>query len=299
MKFGIVEIGSTVTKAYVYKDGHLTDVGSIVIMFKKNYNKNGYLLSSDTDNLIDFIKSEVKDVDKVYAFGTSIFRNLDDGELKKFLDKMQKENIIFEVVTQNMENKYTVKGVITNLKYDGTLAVAIGGDGSIELALVKNGNVLETRQYGFGVIDVNEDFPDLKEDVVHEKFEKIAKSVSDRFGELDLEADTLVLAGGDFIYFYEMVPYDLEKNVLYENELQPLMLKRDAADRYDKDIMSKSLNEIRSRTPGNEAWWECARAMRVVMNVLATKLDVQYIIPTKINMVYGLLEKIKNIEGVK
>lgn len=40
MKFGIIEVGSTNTKAYVYDDGILTNLGSKYIAFKNNYNVN-------------------------------------------------------------------------------------------------------------------------------------------------------------------------------------------------------------------------------------------------------------------
>lgn len=38
MKFGVIEIGSTNTKAYIYNNGEVLNLGSKYIAFKNNYN---------------------------------------------------------------------------------------------------------------------------------------------------------------------------------------------------------------------------------------------------------------------
>ena len=39
-------------------------------------------------------------------------------------------------------------------------------------------------------------------------------------------------------------------------------------------------------------WFDGSRAMKVITNTISHKIDAKYIVPTKINMEDGLLEKI-------
>lgn len=291
MKFSLIEVGSTVTKAYFY-NRELEYNGTRVIMFKKHYQENGRLLDSDVDSLVDFIK-EVSGNSKVFAFGTSIFRKLGNEERSIFLSRMEKEGIKFEIVTQDEENYYTVMGASENLHYGGKIVVAVGGGGSFEISLVESGKILDKKEYDFGVVDINMMFPDLKEDTVKVNFDQTIEKVKEKFAGLEFDANLLIMAGGDFLYYYEMVPFELEKNTLYENDLEPSMLSRNTSLKYDREIMNKSLDEIKSRAIGNEDWWECARAMRVAMAAIADMCHVEYIVPTRINMIHGLLEKVR------
>lgn len=291
MKFSLIEVGSTVTKAYFY-NRELEYNGTRVIMFKKHYQENGRLLDSDVDSLVDFIK-EVSGNSKVFAFGTSIFRKLGNKERSIFLSRMEKEGIKFEIVTQDEENYYTVMGASENLHYGGKIVVAVGGGGSFEISLVESGKILDKKEYDFGVVDINMMFPDLKEDTVKVNFDQMIEKVKEKFAGLEFDANLLIMAGGDFLYYYEMVPFELEKNTLYENDLEPSMLSRNTSLKYDREIMNKSLDEIKSRAIGNEDWWECARAMRVAMAAIADMCHAEYIVPTRINMMHGLLEKVR------
>ena len=57
--------------------------------------------------------------------------------------------------------------------------------------------------------------------------------------------------------------------------------------RYYKEI---SMDEIRSRVSDPD-WWYATRAMVAFVLVAAEKMEVKYIVPTDIAMVYGLLNK--------
>jgi hypothetical protein len=63
---------------------------------------------------------------------------------------------------------------------------------------------------------------------------------------------------------------------------------------YDNDILNKSLGEIKKQNPDNVDWWNGARGMRFCMNAVARELRAKYIIQTRINMLIGIAEEIKN-----
>lgn len=291
MKFGVVEVGSTVTKAFIYKDGVLEELADKTITFKKNYAKSGHLEDSDIDKLNEVFKGFNEDIDVIYAYGTSIFRKLSKVQLDVFLAKLTDTRVKFRVVSSEEESDYTVKGILYENDYNGTIAVAVGGGGSFEITFVENLKVVDKEYIDLGVMDIVEKFPDLNDDLVKTEFDVMRDYFMD-YVKSTRHVDVLVMAGGDFIYFYEAVGYKLQKNSLYENARQPYMLDNVTSNSYDRDIMKKSLNAIKTKEAGNEAWWDGARAMRVCMNALVEKFQVKYIVPTRINMLIGLISEI-------
>ena len=293
MRFGIIEVGSTTTKAYLYDKGYLKDLGSRYIPFKTNYKTDGKLRENDVESLYSFVDEVLCKTKDVHVFGTSIFRNLKDDEREKFLaDFLDNYGFDFRIVTADEESLYTVKGVLSRIDYQKRMAVAIGGGGSTEIAIIDKGEIVKRLNLPFGAMDVTEAFPDLKEDIAKSSFDEILEYTSQLVGDLDDDVEVLVLAGGNYIYFYETVGYEMQRNEEYDDDNQPYILPFDMADAYDRDIMSKSLNDIKKKCPGNESWWDGARGMRFCMNAVARKVRADYIVPTKINMLIGLADEI-------
>ena len=107
------------------------------------------------------------------------------------------------------------------------------------------------------------------------------------------KADLLILAGGDYIYFYEELNYPVEANKFYHSKLQPYCLDVNIMDQLDRNFFYQmSLEEICKRS-NNDGWWRGARGMRLCVKALADLLEVKYIIPTRISMVYGIVDQIK------
>ena len=115
MHFAIVEVGSTNTRAYLYKAGKVSDLGRTFIAFKNHYKENKTIWEEDKETLFSFLKNIKQE--KIYCFGTSIFRELDletkESWLKEFKDKTGFE---FHIVTSDMENEFTVYGAIANVR---------------------------------------------------------------------------------------------------------------------------------------------------------------------------------------
>lgn len=296
MEFAILEIGSTNTKACIYKDGTLNDYGQKYIAFKNNYVDN--LSDSDINDLYNFIKEIRQSVNKIYAYGTSIFRKISEEQRNEFTNNLKDQfNIDFKVVSADEEALYTVNGVIGNIDYTDKLAVVIGGGGSTELIITDNKKITNKILLDFGAMDITNAFPDLKNDKVATDFDTILNYTLNKIEDINIDVDALVLAGGDYIYFYQNADYEMENNYLYKDINQPYLLTFDKLNFYDHDILTKSLNGIKAKCIGNEAWWDGARGMRFCMNAVARKLNSKYIIPTKINMIIGLTNEILNKEN--
>lgn len=291
-KIAIIEIGSNNTKTHIYENDKLLKESNVTIEFKKNYKQQNKIQESDLAKLYEVIKTALEYTKNVYIYGCSIFRNIKDEELSAINKKLKNTfNLEIKVVSQEDEAKYTAMGCYNNMNYDGNLCVFIGGGGSIELIFVNNKKIIATKYYKFGVVDVTNEFPSLKNDVPTCTFDEIYKYVESLIGEINIQANLLILTGGDHLYWYNNAQYKLKKNTLYESSNQKYMLTREMCDEYDHDALVTSLDRIRKNSD-NPLWFDGSRAMKVITNLIAHKIDAKYVIPTKINMEDGLKDSI-------
>lgn len=59
------------------------------------------------------------------------------------------------------------------MKYTGNVAVMIGGGGSTELSIVRNGEIIESCNSSFGAMDVSDNYPDLRSDIATTSYDKM------------------------------------------------------------------------------------------------------------------------------
>lgn len=292
-KFVVIEIGSTNTKSNLYKDGQIENLSLKTIEFKNHYKKENKINEEDKNLLFEFINN-IKE-ENIFVFGTSIFRNLPIDQKEEWLKEFKEKTALdFHIVTSDQENEFTVYGAIANIDYKGKIAVMIGGGGSTELSIVENGKIIEKANSSFGAMDTTDMFPDLRTDYATSDYDMMVEKTKKLVNKPQNKADLLILAGGDYIYYYEELNYPVVKNNFYENDLQPYCLDVETMDKLDRNFFYEmSLESICQRT-NNDGWWRGARGMRLCVKALVDILEVKYIIPTRISMVYGIVEKIKN-----
>ena len=285
----IVEVGSTNTKIDLAVDGDVKHLETITIEFKKNFKKENKLNSNDIEVLINKVKELEKEYKEIYVCGTSIFRNLNENERKEFLDLFFKRTEInFEIIDSKKENELTVFGCVRNVKQK--VAVLVGGGGSTEITIFDK-EIKEMINTPFGVMDIMNEFPDLAENLATTDLEEV-KAVIRKHLKLPKEkADILILAGGGHLLFALNSGISYEKNTLYQDKLQPVMMNFNTRQKdtvkYFREI---SLDEIRKKV-SNPDWWYATRAMCVFVLVVAEEIGAKYIVPTDISMVYGLTKE--------
>ena len=293
--FAIIEIGSNNTKTHVYdhSNKHKEIFNSnTTIEFKANYKKYGKITENNIDELIRVIKVATKHADDIHIFGCSIFRNIDSQELGEINSKITKLfNNKINVVSQKDEALLTAYGCYSNIDYPGNICVFIGGGGSTEIIIVNNKQIIEKKFLDFGVVDITDKFPSLKNDIPEVNFDEVQSYCRKRIGKINHKCDVLILGGGDHLYWYNNAQFKLDKNTLYENDNQPFMITVKASDEYDNRAYRTSLNAIRKRSD-NPKWFDGSRAMKATTNALSHIIDAKYIVPTKINMEDGLKEKL-------
>ncbi len=296
-KFAIIEIGSNNTKTHIYENEKMIYEDNTTIEFKKNYNQKQKIDESDLEKLFTIIAKSLEYTKDIHIYGCSIFRDINFKELNNINLKLKnKFNVEIEVVSQEDEAKYTALGCYGNINYNGNICVFIGGGGSIELIFVKNGEILTKKYYDFGVVDVTQKFSSLKDDIPKCTFDEVYNYINGLIGNINMEAEVLILAGGDHLYWYNNAGYKLLENKLYKAENQKYIITKAMSDDYDRDALITSLNKIRERSD-NPLWFDGSRAMKVITNLISNKINAKYIIPTKINMEDGLKEEITKQEN--
>ena len=292
-QFAIIEIGSNNTKTHIYDNDKLIYENNTTIEFKKNYLNGKKINQKDIDKLFTVIRKVLEYTENIHIFGCSIFRNITNNELEEINLKLYKEFALqIEVITQKDEAKYTALGCYNDIDYNGNICIFIGGGGSIELIFVNNKKIIKEKYYDFGVVDITNKFKSLKEDIPTCTFDEVYNYIDNLIGDIKENADVLILAGGNHLYWYNNARYDLMKNTLYNSENQKYMITIETSDKYDRDALITSLNEIRQNSD-NPLWFDGARAMKVITNLISRKIDAKYIIPTKINMEDGIKNKLK------
>lgn len=287
-KYAIMEIGSNNTKTHVYEDEKVLYDKTTTIEFKKNYQLDGSVSKSDIDKLYKEIEKAQEYTDDIHIYGCSIFRSLNDDELKSINDELKsKYDLVIEVVSQEDEARLTAKGCYQNIDYNGSLCVFIGGGGSIELIFVRNKEIFGTKFYNFGVVDVTKKYSDLKDDVPKSTFDEVTEYVNSLIGEIGYKADAIALCGGDHLYWFNNALYKMDENTLYKSDRQKYMIPTEKTDLYDRDMMVTSLDAVRDRSD-NPLWFDGSRAMRLIVNSITHKIGASTVIPTNINMEDGL-----------
>ena len=295
-KFAIIEIGSNNTKTHIYENKKVLYENNTTIEFKKNYINNKVIGKDDLNKFYSVIEKAMAYTKNIHIYGCSIFRSIPKEELNEInLELKNKYNYEVEVVSQEDEAKYTALGCYNNIEYKGNICIFIGGGGSIELIFVNDGKVLEKKYFSFGVVDVTNKFPSLKDDVPTCTFEEVYNYVANLIDNFETKADVLILAGGDHLYWYNNAKYELIENTLYKSNNQPFMLTTEMSDKYDRNALVTSLDRIRANSD-NPLWFDGSRAMKVITNLISHRIDAKYIIPTKINMEDGIKELLLNEE---
>lgn len=280
----VVEVGSTCTKVDKFDGNKIQHLKTVPIEFKKNYKIDNKLNENDIDKLIDLVNG--LDKSDIFVCGTSVFRQLDEEDKNKFINKFkEKTELDFNIISQNEENTYTVKGAT---KFVTEALVFVGGGGSTEISYY-NGAIKDMKNNRFGVMDVLNEFPDLADDIAKTPLSEVMKYIEDRVEVPDVKADIMILAGGGHEYFARESGIRYFNNNLYKDPNETIMMdintRIEDTEKYYTEI---SLDKIRERVE-EPAWWYATRAMCAFVLVVAKKINAKYIIPTDISMIYGII----------
>ena len=297
-KFIVIEVGSTNTKTFLYSGGEITEYPQVSFNWSKHYKQTGELDPTNIDAFCAFVNGLKDKTTNIFIYGTSIFRELNDTQRKNFLSAIkQQTGAEFNIVTAEQESDYTVKGVTLGNDYNGRIGIMIGGGRSTEICIVENKQVIEKNCYDFGSILFTDSFEAINDHKPNMTMEQVDKFVQSKMSETKNKTDILVIAGGDFLYFYQSAgPEVLQSNKFYNDKLQPYMVTAESADFVDRRfVLEQDINHYAENfTDYSTIWWSGARGMRFCVRAATKITGAKYIIPTKINMCLGIINELKS-----
>ena len=284
----VVEVGSTCTKVDLYDGNEIKHIKTVPIEFKKNYKENNKLKKEDVEHLIRLV-NEIEKKEDIFVCGTSIFRDLSLEDKEAFLNEFyNKTKVKFNIISQEKENIYTVNGAT---KYVDEALVFVGGGGSTEISYFKNNKIECMSNNKFGVMDVLNIYPDLAENFAKTNLKEIMKYIGEKIDVPNIKTDILILAGGGHEYFARESGIRFEKNTLYSDPNETIMMSIEQRIEDTKKYYTKiSLDDIRKRVK-EPKWWYATRAMCAFVLVVAEKVGAKYIVPTDISMIYGIIDE--------
>lgn len=295
-RFAVIEVNSNHAKGYVYQNGKIEELPHVTILFKQNYEKYGKLIEEDKEKLYQYITTIKEQFPYIEVYGTGIFRKVNEEEKKKFfVEFFSKTFVNFNIISTEEENELTVYGTIAKMKHHNKTAIMLGGKNATELIIVEQGNIIEKCKFSFGAGNILEWFPDLKEDVVKSNYQQMLTKVIEKLEPLPKnEAELLVLAGGNYLMFYETLQYPLKENIFFQDSNQPYYLEKNNMEEADLQYFyHTSLQKIKKENGHVKVWWDGTRGVRLCVHAIADKIHADFIIPSKVTMVYGIIEKLK------
>lgn len=294
--FIIIEVGSINTKTYLYEN-KLKKLMELDINFKRNFDLNKRIMESDLEKLYDHIATLAKYNYPIYVFGIGVFNNLDNLEKGKLLkDFKDNTGIDFNIISPDMEKELIVDGVIADTDYDKKLAIAISNNETTDIFIIENRKIIEIVKNNYGSTDICDRFNDLNDDVVTTTYMDMLNDTLDMTKIPNNKTDILILAGDNYLDFYNNFKYPLSSNKFYKNYRQPWVIDYESMIAVDEEFFyHKSLLEMENEKFSNH-YIEGGniRGNHICMSAIAKAVNAKYIVPTNITMIYGIIEKVRS-----
>lgn len=295
-KFIVIEAGSTLAKGYLYENGKIVELPFEFIEFKKHYSTEKRVLSEDKEKLFNYINRLKSVTDKIYIYGTSIFRIMTEDERNEFLSEIkEKTGCSFKIVSSDEEEKYTVDGIMANIDYNDNIAVVVSGGGSTEIAVVNNKNIIEKVNLDIGGVDITNMYPDLADEFAKTDIDEVISYIKLRLVNLKSKADIVITGGGATKYFREKAHYNFINDIPFNYNKNEFVVMDNSVYEQDKGYFyNTSLEEVKKNMPDTPNWWNPTRAINCFVSAVAQTVNAKYIMASNINMIYGIIEEIKN-----
>ena len=227
---------------------------------------------------------------------TGIFRNLNQHKknelVKLFNDKF---DLHFNIISHGIENYYLAKAMQNDYNNKKVLIINMGGK-TTELVTFIGKKITDTKNLNVGVADVLNNFDKVNEkysgNTLEEMEEFITKQLIDV--KLDKDYDCAIFTGGEE-RFELLTGFNLTQNTLFNDNIHKYMLSLDDyIDGTKKVLYNMSLDELHELMPSNPKWMDGARSGAIIPLVLFKKANVNWIIPSDLNLINGVINDLNN-----
>lgn len=298
MKEYYIDLGSSTIKVYCYNNElHLLEEHSIY--FKNDFDKELGISSSNMEELCTYFKM-LKDkynlkYETTHIYVTGIFRNLcyqKKVELVKLFNNQFDLN--FNIISHGIENYYLAKAMENDYNSNKVLIINMGGK-TTELVTFVGNKITDTQNLNVGVAELLNKFDNVNNSISGNTIEEMEKFVSDELSslELDKDYDCAIFTGGEE-RFELLTKFNLVPNTLFSDNIHKYMVSlNDYIEGTKKVFYNLTIDELYKLMPSNPKWMDGARAGAIIPLVLFKKANINWIIPSDLNLINGVINDIK------
>lgn len=289
-----IDLGSSTIKVYRYENS-LNLLEEHSIYFKNDFDSEKGISDTNLEELCNYF-SEIQSkyglrYDNTFIYVTGIFRNLSDNKkvemLKLFNDKF---DLHFNIISHGIEAYYLSKAMEHDYNGKKVLIINMGGK-TTELVTYLGDKLTGIKTINVGVADVLNNFDRINEEYSGHSIEEIEEFTFNKLKDLNLDNDydVAIFTGGEE-RFELLTGFNLVENTLFEDQNHKYMVSLEdyikGTEKVFKDI---SLAELYDLMPGNPKWMDGARAGAIIPLSLFKMSGVQWIIPSDLNLINGVI----------
>ncbi len=289
-----IDLGSSTIKVYGYEDS-LNLIEEHSIYFKNDFDSEKGISDTNLEELCNYF-SELQSkyglrYDNTFIYVTGIFRNLSDSKkiemLKLFNDKF---DLHFNIISHGIEAYYLSKAMEHDYNGKKVLIINMGGK-TTELVTYLGDKLTGIKTINVGVADVLNNFDRINEEYSGHSVEEIEDFAFNKLKDLNLDNDydVAIFTGGEE-RFELLTGFNLVENTLFDDQNHKYMVSLEeyikGTEKVFKDI---SLAELYDLMPGNPKWMDGARAGAIIPLSLFKMSGVQWIIPSDLNLINGVI----------
>lgn len=293
-----IDLGSSTIKVYCYENT-LRLLEEHSIYFKNDFNAEKGISKINLKELCDYFEKIKNKYDLKYyntnIFVTGIFRNLIQ-ERKQDLVKLfnEKFDLHFNIISQGIENYYLAKAMENDYNGKKVLIINMGGK-TTELVTFVGDKITDTKNLTIGVADLLNSFDKVNEKYSGNTIEEMEKFVLEKLSniKLDKDYDCAIFTGGEE-RFELLTGFNLVNNNLFNDNIHKYMISlEDYIKGTEKVFFDISLSELYKLMPNNPKWMDGARSGAIIPLVLFKMTNVEWIIPSDLNLINGVINDLK------
>lgn len=298
MKNYYIDLGSSTVKVYEFEE-ELKLLEEHSIYFKNGFDAEKGISKDNLDELCAYFEILKDKYEMKYyntnIFVTGIFRNL-IYEKKQELVKLfnDKFDLHFNIISHGIENYYLAKAMENDYNNKKVLIINMGGK-TTELVTFVGDKITDTKNLTIGVADLLNNFDRVNLEYSGNTMEEMEKFVLDKLDNIKLnnDYDCAIFTGGEE-RFELLTGFNLVPNTLFNDSIHKYMLSLEDYILGTKKVFDEiSLEELYKLMPENPKWMDGARSGAIIPLVLFKLANVEWIIPSDLNLINGVINDLR------
>jgi exopolyphosphatase/guanosine-5'-triphosphate,3'-diphosphate pyrophosphatase len=301
MKFAVIDLGSYTAKITIAE----LDNNSLIYILRdeastnlaENLRTTGKLSDTSMTNTVRKLKEWMvlltqNKVDRARVFGTAAIRQAANG--LEFASRVKMETgLSLELFDDETEAKTLYYGVVSQLDQSEKYSVLNVGGKNCRLVSGSGLSIRKIFVFPLGTVGLREEFmhsDPLSESDYRCLQQHVEVVVASGLKDVELKGATLVQTGGELDYIIQSgCPHQRSKY----SAIHPIVVRLSDFEIFSDRIRRMSREQLRNMRPSNQTWMDGAIASNAIVLAIAKELEVEYMVPSNLNVADGVLMEMK------